>query len=113
MEKLWNKSGLILTSQPYLHERWAQVQDTLRSMTAGAAGTGGSSLDLVSGIVVLHRTVQSSPYPIGSLLEANLIKATEMESKQRKVANDFTVTFPLDMIQQWRRMVREWEANPS
>jgi len=50
---------------------------------------------------------------IGSLLETNLVKATEMASKQRKAADDFTATFPPDVIQQWRRMVREWEADPS
>ena len=50
---------------------------------------------------------------IGSLLETNLVKATEMASKQRKVANDFTATFPPRTVQGWKRMVREWQANSS
>ena len=36
-----------------------------------------------------------------------------MRSIQRKAADDFTATFPRDTIQQWNRMVREWQANPS
>ena len=36
-----------------------------------------------------------------------------MASKQRKVASDITETFPLDTVQQWRRMVKEWEADSS
>jgi hypothetical protein len=36
-----------------------------------------------------------------------------MASKQRKAADEFTETFPPDTVQQWRRMVREWEANSS
>jgi hypothetical protein len=36
-----------------------------------------------------------------------------MASKQRKVANDFATTFPLDTIKRWKRMVKKWEANPS
>jgi len=50
---------------------------------------------------------------IGSLLETNLIKAMDMASKQRKAADDFTATFPPDTVQQWKRMVREWEADSS
>lgn len=51
--------------------------------------------------------------PLGSLLEANLTKAKEMASVQRKAAGDFTATFPETTIHQWKRMVQEWEANPS
>jgi len=36
-----------------------------------------------------------------------------MASVQRKAADDFTATFPLHMIQQWRRMVKEWEVDSS
>ena len=36
-----------------------------------------------------------------------------MASIQRKVAIDFTATFPVDTVQQWRRMVREWEEDSS
>lgn len=49
----------------------------------------------------------------GSLLETNLVKAVEMESIQRKAADDFTATFPPDTIRGWRRMVREWESDSS
>jgi len=51
--------------------------------------------------------------PLGSLLEANITKAKEMASVQRKAADDFTATFPETTIRQWKRMVQEWEANPS
>jgi hypothetical protein len=47
------------------------------------------------------------------LLKTNLLKAVEMASKQRKVADDFTATFPHTTVQQWRRMVKDWQANPS
>ena len=50
---------------------------------------------------------------VGSLLEKNLLKAVEMASKQRQVANDFTATFPPKTVQNWRCMVKEWEADPS
>lgn len=43
----------------------------------------------------------------------NLEKAVEMEKTQRKVANDFSATFPLKTVRQWRKMVKEWQANPS
>ena len=36
-----------------------------------------------------------------------------MASKQRKVASDITETFPPDTVQQWKRMVREWEMDSS
>jgi len=62
---------------------------------------------------MLRYPTWSSSCSIGSLLETNLIKATEMATKQRKAAKDFTATFPSGMIQKWRRMVKEWEANPS
>lgn len=41
------------------------------------------------------------------------MKAVEAASKQRKASDDFTETFPQDVVQQWRRMVREWEVNRS
>jgi len=50
---------------------------------------------------------------IGQLLETNLVKAVDMASKQRKVASDITDTFPPSTVQQWKRMVKEWEANHS
>jgi hypothetical protein len=80
--------------------------------TAGAVGTGGRSLDWVIIITVLCLAV-SQLLLIGSLLGTNLIKAKEMASKQRKVANDFEATFPPDTIRQWKRMVRKWEAKSS
>ena len=36
-----------------------------------------------------------------------------MASIQRKAADDFTATFPYDTIVEWKRMVRDWEADPS
>jgi len=36
-----------------------------------------------------------------------------MASKQRQVASDITKTFPHDTVQQWKRMVKEWEADSS
>lgn len=36
-----------------------------------------------------------------------------MASKQRKAAGEFTATFPPETIQQWKRMVKEWEADSS
>jgi hypothetical protein len=50
---------------------------------------------------------------VGSLLGTNLVKAVEMASRQRKVANDFSTTFPRSTMQKWRQMVEEWQANPS
>jgi hypothetical protein len=41
------------------------------------------------------------------------VKAVEMASQQRKVANEFSETFPSEMVQQWRRMVKEWREKPS
>ena len=32
---------------------------------------------------------------------------------QRKAADDFTVTFPHETVQRWRKMVEEWQANHS
>lgn len=52
-------------------------------------------------------------YAIGSSLQKNLLKAAEMSSKQRQVADDFTATFPHETIKSWSRMVNEWEADPS
>ena len=82
-------------------------------MTVGGAGIGGNS----SGSVGLLRDFQRPVLPdlscAGSLLDANLIKAKEMASIQRKAADDFTTTFPQDTISEWKRMLREWEADPS
>ena len=46
------------------------------------------------------------------MFETNLIKAVEMASRQSKVADDFTATFPRNTVQQWRQMVEKWQANP-
>ena len=48
---------------------------------------------------------------LGSLLETNLTKALEMASIQRKVADDFSNTFPKEVIQQWEQMVMKWNEN--
>ena len=50
---------------------------------------------------------------LGSSLKTNLVKALEMASTQRKVADEFSETFPEGVIRQWRKMVKEWEENPS
>ena len=47
------------------------------------------------------------------MLETNLVKAVEAASRQRKVAEDFTATFPHETVQRWRKMVKEWQADPS
>jgi hypothetical protein len=49
----------------------------------------------------------------GSLLGTNLAKAVEMKSKQQKVADDFTATFPSETVRQWRKMVKRWQKKPS
>lgn len=36
-----------------------------------------------------------------------------MASKQRTVAEDFSLTFPDKTVEQWRKMVKDWQANPS
>lgn len=36
-----------------------------------------------------------------------------MASKQCKIADDFAATFPDKVIQQWRRMVKDWQENTS
>ena len=36
-----------------------------------------------------------------------------MASAQRKAADDFSATFPLETVQKWRKMVKEWQTNPS
>ena len=36
-----------------------------------------------------------------------------MGSVQRKAANDFTATFSNETVQEWRKMVKEWEEDPS
>jgi hypothetical protein len=82
-------------------------------MTAGVVGTGRRSLGLVSRIIIFHHLIKYSPCLIGSLLETSLIKALEMLSKQHKTVDDFTAMFPPDTIQQWKCMVKEWEANSS
>ena len=41
------------------------------------------------------------------------MKAVEMASSQRKVADDFAATFPRETVQQWEKMVKEWQANAS
>ena len=48
---------------------------------------------------------------VGALLETNLVKAVEMALTQRKVAEDFTATFPNETVQRWKCMVKEWQAN--
>ncbi|KAF9779310.1 hypothetical protein BJ322DRAFT_1113656 [Thelephora terrestris] len=50
---------------------------------------------------------------LGSLLEKNLLKATEMASKQRQAADDFTATFPRETVRVWRRMVKDWETDAA
>ena len=47
------------------------------------------------------------------MLEVNLVKAVEMAKSQRKVADDFTATFPIETVQEWKRMVEEWQADSS
>ena len=49
---------------------------------------------------------------VGSLFETNLVKVVELESKQRKVADNFTATFPDKTVKQWRRMLEKWEEDP-
>ena len=43
----------------------------------------------------------------------NLMKAAEMALKQHKITDDFADIFPHKMVQQWRWMVEEWQADPS
>jgi hypothetical protein len=47
------------------------------------------------------------------LLETNLGKAVEMAAKQRKAATDFSGMFPKKTIENWQKMVKEWQENPS
>lgn len=47
------------------------------------------------------------------MFEVNLVKAVEMAKSQRKVANDFTATFPDETIREWEQMVEEWQADSS
>lgn len=35
-----------------------------------------------------------------------------MASKQQKVAEDFTTTFPNKTVKQWRKMLEKWEEDP-
>ena len=41
------------------------------------------------------------------------MKAVEMAEKQRRIAADFTATFPSETVRRWRKMVKEWQANTS
>ena len=50
---------------------------------------------------------------VGSLLATNLIKASEMASRQRKAADDFTTTFPDETVKEWRKMVKDWQEDSS
>ena len=50
---------------------------------------------------------------VGSLLATNLIKASEMASRQRKAADDFTATFPDKTVKEWRMMVKDWQEDSS
>jgi hypothetical protein len=50
---------------------------------------------------------------VGSLLETNLVKAAGAASKQRKVAEDFTATFPDETVETWKEMVDKWQKEPS
>ena len=42
----------------------------------------------------------------------NLTKAVETVPRQGKVAEDFSMTFPDKTVQQWRQMVKDWQADP-
>ena len=41
------------------------------------------------------------------------MKAVEMALKQRKVAEDFSTTFPNKTVDQWKRMVEDWQVDHS
>ena len=41
------------------------------------------------------------------------MKAVEMAEKQRRIAADFTTTFPSKTVRRWRKMVEEWQVNTS
>jgi hypothetical protein len=41
------------------------------------------------------------------------VKAAEAASKQHKVAEDFTTTFPDETVQTWKEMVDKWQKEPS
>ena len=82
-------------------------------MTVGGAGIGGNSSGSVGLLPDFQHPVLLDLSWVGSLLDTNLIKAKEMASIQQKAADDFTTTFPQDTIFEWKRMVQEWEADPS
>ena len=90
------------------------MPDTPRLTIAGVVGIGGRSSDLVSTVFYqMGMLVIDTPKLIGSLLETNLGKAVEMAVKQRKAAIDFSGTFPKKTVEKWRKMVKEWQENPS
>jgi hypothetical protein len=41
------------------------------------------------------------------------VKAAEAKSRQRKVADDFTTTFPCETVQEWKDMVSKWQMDSS
>ena len=50
---------------------------------------------------------------VGPSLETNLVKAAEMASKQRKVADEFSATFDNETIQKWKAMAEKWQGDHS
>lgn len=117
--------GVGRTHGETVEQEWAYINLAALSTREMGPGARHSALDDSWGgwnwgkILGLGKFFRLSPTTlshlsfIGSLLEVNLIKAKEMASIQRKAANDFTATFSLDTISQWKRMVQEWEENPS
>ena len=83
-------------------------------MIAGVGGIGRKSLDLASVVSQLMGIfIINTLKLIGSLLETNLSKAVEMSAKQRKAATDFSGTFPKKTIESWKKMVKQWQEDPS
>ncbi|KAI0323170.1 hypothetical protein GY45DRAFT_1341622, partial [Cubamyces sp. BRFM 1775] len=50
---------------------------------------------------------------LGPFLAKSLRQATQMAVKQRQIFNEFSATFPTDIVREWERVILLWNINPG
>ncbi|KAJ8455539.1 hypothetical protein ONZ51_g12418 [Trametes cubensis] len=87
---------------------WSHLNPVAMSTREMALATRHEVLNDHIGAWNWHKTIELGP----SLLKA-LRQAAQMAVKQRKLFNEFSATFPPEVVREWERVISLWNVNPG
>ena len=78
-------------------------------------GTGAKSLGLVHHPIcfVIHTISLTCSHFVGHLFSSSLKKALVMQVKHEQAFVKFNATFPPAVVDQWEKMVAEWDCDKT